>query len=315
MSEVAGARFQFGLYDFDAAKLELRREGVLVRLPSQPAQLLAALLERADHVVSRDELRAALWGDRTFVDFENGLNFCISQVRSALQDHSAQPRYIRTIPKRGYQFIAPVQRPVQKHIQNIDAAGSASAGQQESAGGNARLPRRITVVALGLAGLAVLTVLGLRFRSVQSGGQGPILAVARFDNETGDPALAKFADALTDEVVVQLTSRSKGAYRVIGNAQILRLPREQRDLKAIAATLNADYVVLGQVQRSSTQVRVLAHLIRLSDQTHIWVTRTNAALDEPFKLESEIADKIAAEFSARMSSNPSRAASFPSGTH
>jgi DNA-binding winged helix-turn-helix (wHTH) protein/TolB-like protein len=309
MSEMAGARFRFGLYEFDAAKLELRREGMLVRLPSQPAQLLASLLERADQVVSRDELRAALWGDKTFVDFENGLNFCISQVRSALQDDPAQPRYIRTIPKKGYQFIAPVQRPVQ----SIDAESSVCAAQQGASGGNAWMPRRIAV-ALGLAGLAALAVLGLRFRSVQSGSQAPILAVARFDNETGDPALVKFADALTDEVVVQLTSRSKSMYRVIGNAQILQLPREQRDLKAIATALNAEYVVLGQVQDSGAQVRVLAHLIRLSDQTHIWVTRVGGTLGEPLNLESEIADKIAVEFSARMSSNPNRAASFPSGS-
>ena len=311
---MAGAQFRFGLYAFDAAKLELRREGVLVRLPSQPAQLLAALLERADQVVSRDELRAALWGDKTFVDFENGLNFCISQVRSALQDDPAEPRYIRTIPKKGYQFIAPVQRPSQTPVQEIAGAGSAHATQKESASGNAWMARRVAV-ALGLAGLAVLIVLGLRFGSVQSGSRGPVLAVARFDNETGDPALARFADALTDEVVVQLTSQSKSAYRVIGNAQILRLPREQRDLKAIAATLNAEYVVLGQVQNSGAQVRVLAHLIRLSDQTHIWVTRVDGTLAEPLKLESEIADKIATEFSARMASNPSRAASFPSGSH
>jgi DNA-binding winged helix-turn-helix (wHTH) protein len=103
-------RFRFGLFEFDAAALELRREGVLVRLQSQPAQVLASLVERADQVVSRDDLRKAIWGDETFVDFERGLNFCISQIRSALKDDSADPTYIRTVPKSGYQFIAPVQR-------------------------------------------------------------------------------------------------------------------------------------------------------------------------------------------------------------
>ena len=95
-------RFRFGLFEFDAASLELRREGVLVRLQSQPAQVLAFLIERGNEIVSRDELRKAVWGNETFVDFEGGLNFCISQLRFALQDDSARPLYIRTVPKSGY---------------------------------------------------------------------------------------------------------------------------------------------------------------------------------------------------------------------
>ena len=103
-------RYRFGLFEFTAKARELRREGVLVRLQSQPAQVLACLIERAGQVVSRDELRRTLWGSDTFVDFDRGLNFCISQIRSALDDDSAAPVYIRTIPKHGYQFIAPVEQ-------------------------------------------------------------------------------------------------------------------------------------------------------------------------------------------------------------
>jgi DNA-binding winged helix-turn-helix (wHTH) protein len=103
-------RFRFGLFEFSTATRELRREGVLIRLQSQPAQVLACLIERACQVVSREELRKILCGGETFVDFDGGLNFCISQIRSALRDESMQPTYIRTIPKHGYQFIAPVER-------------------------------------------------------------------------------------------------------------------------------------------------------------------------------------------------------------
>src|SRR5215475_15039443 len=107
---MSSERYRFGLFEFDAATRELRREGVLVRLPSQPAQLLACLIKHAGQTVSRDELRKTLWGHDTFVDFDRGLNFCISQVRSALRDDSAEPRFIRTVPKQGYQFIGPVER-------------------------------------------------------------------------------------------------------------------------------------------------------------------------------------------------------------
>jgi DNA-binding winged helix-turn-helix (wHTH) protein/TolB-like protein len=294
-------RFRFGLFEFDAASLELRREGVLVRLQSQPAHVLAFLIKRADEIVSRDDLRKAVWGDKTFVDFEGGLNFCISQLRSALRDDSARPVYIRTVPKGGYQFIAPVQR---ISTPRPEQAKMEDAKRWTFAGRNATL-------ALALGALAALAFFGYRFRSVQSASRAPILAVLRFDNETPDPRFTQFTDALTDDVVEQLTSRSRGGYHVIGNAQILRLPREQRDLKAIAVSLHAGYVVLGQVQTNGTQVRILAHLIRLPDQTHIWVVRMDRSLVDPLSLQSEAASKIAAEFSALMSADPSRAASFP----
>ncbi|HEY2461775.1 MAG TPA: winged helix-turn-helix domain-containing protein [Candidatus Acidoferrum sp.] len=294
-------RFRFGLFEFDAVTRELRREGALVRLQSQPAQVLACLIERADQVVSRDDLRKAVWSDETFVDFERGLNFCISQIRSALKDDSAEPTYIRTIPKKGYQFIAPVQRISiqQPALPNNEPVRSPA------------FTARSAALALGLAIIAALSVLAYRSRSVQSAKQPPILAVLRFDNETGDPGMSRFADALTDDVVEQLTSQSGNRYRTIGNAQILRLPREQRDLKAVATSLQAAYVVLGQVQSNGTEIRILAHLIRLPDQTHIWVARLDRPLNDPLSLESEAAHKIAAELSPRIMADPSHAVPLP----
>jgi DNA-binding winged helix-turn-helix (wHTH) protein/TolB-like protein len=299
-------RFRFGLYEFDAAALELHREGALVRLQLQPAQALACLVERADQVVSRDDLRRAVWGDEVFVDFERGLNFCISQIRFALKDNSADPVYIRTVPKSGYQFIAPVQ-----HLP-VPAPGLST----KEAAPHSPFSARMATLAFALIALAVLASLAAyRFRAVRSTTQPPILAVLRFDNETGDPDIKSFSDALTDNVVEQLTSQSGGRYRVIGNAQIVRLPREQRDLNAIASSLHAGYVVLGQVQSNGAQVRILAHLIRLSDQTHIRVVRLDRPVTDRLALEYEAAHKIAAEFSAQLSTDPDRAASYSSASN
>jgi DNA-binding winged helix-turn-helix (wHTH) protein/TolB-like protein len=304
-ADMGAGRFRFGRFEFDAAGLELRREGVPVHLQSQPAQVLSFLVEHADHIVSRDNLRNAIWGDQTFVDFDGGLNFCISQIRSALQDDSTQPAYIRTVPKLGYQFIAPVHR-------------LSSPQQEEARIGHARhaaASRRMAALLLAMAVLAVGAFLTYRFRSVQSANRAPILAVLRFDNVSTDSRLTQFSDSLTDNVVEQLTSQSSGAYRVIGNAKILRLPREQRDLQVIASSLHAGYAVLGQVQTSGAQIRILAHLIRLSDQTHIWVVRMDRPLVDPLNLESEAASKIASELSTRMSADPDKAPSFPSASH
>jgi len=132
----------------------------------------------------------------------------------------------------------------------------------------------------------------------------PILAVARFDNETGDAGWNRFADGLADNVVEQLTEKAGGNYRVIGSAKILREPREQRDLPAIGTALQAQYVVLGQVQASGEQLRILAHLIRLPDQTHIWVVRLDRPRGDELQLGAEVAEKIGAEFAARMARSP-----------
>lgn len=282
-------RFRFGLFEFDTATLELRREGTIVRLQSQPAKVLCCLIKNAGEVISREELRQIVWGNGTFVDFERGLNFCIGQIRSALGDDSVTPRYIRTIPKRGYQFIAPVE-PVGESPERIEPASM----KPRSPAAAAALFSAVVILVVMAAGA------GYRLRFRQAPKRRPIVAVVRFDNETSDPSLTHFSDGLTDSVVEQLTSWSHGQYDVIGNAHILRLPRDQRDLLAVSSSLHAEYVVLGQVQTSGAQTRILAHLIRLPDQTHLWVARLDRSLADPLSVESEVAHKIAAEFSPRL---------------
>jgi DNA-binding winged helix-turn-helix (wHTH) protein/TolB-like protein len=271
---------RFGIFEFDPVTRELRREGSPVRLQAQPAQVLAVLLSRAGEVVTREELRQAVWGSETFVDFERGLNFCIAQIRSTLGDSADSPRFIRTLPKRGYQFIAPVALPQAPPPQH-------------------RMPswRFAAAAVLAIAGLLAGWQWWMSRSTVR-------IAVTRFDNETGDPALDRFADGLTDSVVADLTTGGDGRLGVIGNAAILRVPRARRDLRAIASTLGVRYVVLGQVQGDATHPRVLAHLIRLPEQTHIWVTRRdNLSLADQQGAESEMAARISREFVSHLASH------------
>jgi DNA-binding winged helix-turn-helix (wHTH) protein/TolB-like protein len=283
-------RFRFGLFEFDAAARELRRENVLVHLQAQPAQVLSCLIAQAGKVVSREELRKAVWGGETFVDFERGLNFCIAQVRSALDDDAVKPRYVRTVPRRGYQFIAPVERIGQ------------NSERTETAVAKPRISAAAAVAWICASVVLLLLALGAGYwlRSWQSSKRHPVIAVVRFDNETSDPGMTRFSDALTDSVVEQLTSTSQGRYDVIGNAHILRLARDERDLSTIGASLHAGYVVLGQVQSNGPQTRILAHLIRLPEQTHLWVARMDRPLVNPLEIEAEAAQKIAGEFSRRV---------------
>jgi DNA-binding winged helix-turn-helix (wHTH) protein/TolB-like protein len=290
---MASGRFRFGLFEFDTASHELRRDGVLVRLQSQPAQVLSRLITQAGEAVSREDLCEAVWGADTFVDFERGLNFCIAQIRSALCDDSTTPRYVRTIPKRGYQFIAPVEHIFIAPVEQV----STSPERTKADSGWSRFPSKGIMLLCALIVLAVLFYAGYRMRSGQQWKQVPIVAVVRFDNETGDPSMIRFSDDLTDSLVEQLTSLSHQRYGVVGNAKILRLPRDQLDLQAISRSLDARYVVLGQVQGFGAQTRILAHLIRLPDQTHLWVARMDRSSADPLSAELEVAQKIAADFS------------------
>jgi DNA-binding winged helix-turn-helix (wHTH) protein len=99
---------EFGPFRFEVTSGALSRRGTPVRLQPQPARVLAVLVSRPGEVVSRDELRQRIWPEGTYVDFERGLNFAIAHIRAALGDSADAPRYIETIPKRGYRFIAPI---------------------------------------------------------------------------------------------------------------------------------------------------------------------------------------------------------------
>ncbi|MCU1313764.1 MAG: transcriptional regulator, CadC, partial [Acidobacteriaceae bacterium] len=209
-----GSIIRFGEFEFDLDRKQLRRKGSEVRLQSQPGLVLAALLRRPGEVVSREELQSAIWGGDTFVDFERGLNFCMTQIRAALGDDAARALYIRTVPRKGYQFIAPVQRPP-----------AASATPPPPSPGKAGRPVILwSLAALLILSAAAIAVVRLRVGHSERRGFGPaspILAVVRFDNDTKDADLQRFADALTDDLVVQLTSDSRGRYRVVGNAPMV----------------------------------------------------------------------------------------------
>lgn len=294
---------RFGVFEFDRGRLTLSREGRPLRLQPQPAQVLAALLANAGRLVTRDELRQAVWRDDTFVDFDRGLNFCVAQIRTALGDDASTPRFIQTVPKRGYKFIAPSE--------SLNA-GVAAPGAPDSRPRPARHPWRVAVWAVPMVFvLGAAALIGLSHYA-----PSPIVAVARFDNETGDAALTRFSDALTDSVVERLASASAGGYGVIGNAAVLRGPREMRDLLAIGSSLHAQYVILGQVQRDDQRrLRVLAHLIRLPDQTHVAVGRIDPVADTSLSEIDELADAIARRFDARLRNPKAPAASSAPAGH
>ena len=108
-------RLRFGTFVLDPSSGQLRKNNLLLKLPPQPFRLLQLLVERAGNLVTREEIQSCLWSEATVVDFEHGINFSIYQIRAAIADNAEKPRYIETLPRRGYRFIAPVERLNEDH--------------------------------------------------------------------------------------------------------------------------------------------------------------------------------------------------------
>ena len=265
---------KFGVFDFDAESGELRKNGRLVAIEPQPAKALALLLARAGEIVSREELRDAVWGADTHVDFDRGLAYCLSQVRAALGDSGDNPRFVQTIPKRGFKFIAPVTGPPPAEI--TPAAQTFN--------------RWVTVpLTLAMAAAAVGMMVEMFSTPPQ---EYAVIAVSIFDNETGQPEYDRPIAGLSDLVVERLTRLDPNHIKVVGNAAALRQPRNIRNLKALTQAIRADYVLLGQLQRGETGLRFITHFIRVRDEAHLKANRLTVADEKLTGLEAAVVDEF-----------------------
>ena len=301
-------RVVFGDFNFDLHSGDLTRDGRRVRLQRQPSRLLELLLARQGEVVTREEIRQALWGDDTHVDFERSLNFCVARLRAALRDDAAAPRFIETIPTRGYRFIAACEaetREPEADSRKLEAgsrepeagrcepeAGSRQpqAGSRELEAGS-RAPAARGVAAAALV-VALLGAIGA-YAFWPAADRLPTIVVVPFRNETGVADGDRLAKGVSDAAVARLAAPERlPRLLVIGNASNLQFSFKPRDMKAIGDSLGAQYLLLGQLKKDDRQLRLVAHLIRVSDQTHLWArTYDTATLDLP--QQASIAEEIA----------------------
>jgi DNA-binding winged helix-turn-helix (wHTH) protein/TolB-like protein len=290
--------YRFGVFEFRPETADLWRDGIRVRLEPQPARALTLLLERAGDLVTRDEMRARLWGEDTSVDFDRGLAYAVGQVRTALGDSAENPRFVQTVPRRGYRFIAPVhaheapERPANGGQATADrsndpvAEGSENHVRVEPAPDRSR--RAWLVAALIIATVALAAWVSREWLLPER----PIVAVALFDNETGQPEYDRIAAGAADIMVHRLTGLGPDI-GIIGNVPILRVPRSSRDPAAIRQATGAGYLVFGQVQTDGDGLRMVTHLIRLDDDTHLWVTRVTRPPSDLDGVEDIVAERLA----------------------
>lgn len=273
---------RFGIFEADSRNGELRKHGLRVKLHEQPFQVLLALLDHPDKVVTREELRQRLWPADTFVDFDNGLNGAINRLREALGDSAESPRFIETIPRRGYRFIGPVHEPSEGTAGTVTPGGTRRQG--------------LWIAAVAVAG--VLAVLGLNFRGLRerllgNPRPGPIqsIAVLPLENLSGDASQEYFVDGVTDALTTELAQIR--ALRVVSRTSAMRYKGTKKPLPEIARELNVDAVVEGAVVRSGERVRLTAQLIHARTDRHLWAESYERDLRDILALQSEVARAIA----------------------
>lgn len=301
--------FQFGPYELDSASGELHKHGVKIKLQEQPLQILQKLLENSGEVVTREELQKRIWPADTFVDFDHGLYSAVQRLRDALGDTAETPRYIETLPRRGYRFIGPIRNrnPLEEKAEIAPAETPPSLSVRERAAAR----RGLSVPALVATGAVVLALLfALAFKRLQGTVATPTIhsiAVLPLQNLSNDPSQEYFADAMTDELITELSRIS--ALNVISRTSITRYKKTDKPLPEIARELNVDGIVEGAVQRSGDRVRITAQLIQGSTDRHIWANSYDRELKDALQLEGEVAFNIAEGIS---SSLPSSSAQKPS---
>lgn len=283
---------RFADFELDVDSAELRCAGATVKLQSQHLQLLVLLAGRAGQVVTRQEIRQALWDDQTFVDFDRSINFAINQIRAALRDDPQEPRYIQTLPRKGYRFIAAPAEPGRL----ADDAAPASQSPTDHHG----LTRRWWFAAGG--GGAVLAAIAVWARTGMTGERGTkaieSLAVLPLDNLSRDPEQEYFADGMTDELITALAKIS--ALRVISRTSVMQYKRTNKPVAQIARELNVDALLEGTVMRDAGRIRITAQLIRAAPEQHLWAERYEGALRDALTMQDSVAQAVAREIQVRI---------------
>jgi TolB-like protein/DNA-binding winged helix-turn-helix (wHTH) protein len=301
ISEEATIRFR----EFELALKsgELRKNGRLVRLQPQPFKVLAFLASHSGQTVTRQELQQAVWEDETFVDFEHGLNFCIREIRAALGDSASSPRFIETLPRRGYRFIAAVE--TANGLPSIEANAAAAEIEKPIGDAAAGKPSRSALVLTGLLTLALIVTLVFVWRSQRSVPlkEKVMLAVLPFENLSGDGGQDYFSDGMTEEMIARLGGLKPERLGVIARTSVMTYKGANKDISRIGRELGVDFIVEGSVRREADKVRITAQLIRVSDQTHLWSESYDRDSGGALVVQTDVAAQIAAALAIELLSN------------
>jgi TolB-like protein/DNA-binding winged helix-turn-helix (wHTH) protein/Tfp pilus assembly protein PilF len=301
------SKYRFGPFELRTRTRELYKHGVKLKLRPQAYQVLELLLEHAGECVTREELQKRVWPSDTFVDFENGVNTAIKQLRASLSDSAAEPRYIETLPKLGYRMIVVVEF-------EAGSAGERTTEAKEQSGGamavgavtaapsalraiSSRKRLWFTAAAASVLGIACLIAL-LKWPRAHLAPQTAapaariMVAVLPFENLTGDESQDYFSDGLTEEMIAQLGRLDPKEFGVIARTSVMHYQHSSEKVDQIGSELGVQYVLEGSVRRDSQKVRINAELIEVGGQRQLWAQQYDRELTNLLVLQAEIAREI-----------------------
>lgn len=285
--------FRFGVFELDPRAGELRKSGHRIHVQEQPLRVLQALVEHPGAVVTREELRLLLWPDGTRIDFERSLTKALVKLRDALGDDADSPRFIETLPRHGYRFIAPVTTDVPQPEPLLPP----QAAPLETARPWSRWWLFAVTAGLVLASLGVVSLVRAS-RSAGSDVHGiHSLAVLPLKNLTGDPRQDYFAGGLTEELTTDLAQIH--SLRVVSSTSAAHFVGTPR-LADIAAQLRVDAIVEGSYVRSGDRIRVTAQLIDVRNDAHLWAHSYERRLDDVLAVQASIALDVASQINASL---------------
>lgn len=278
---------RFGVFLFDPGRLELRRNGVPVRLQEKPARVLERLLAEPGSVVGREELCRHLWPDGTYVEFESSLNNAVRRLREVLGDSAETPRFVETVARRGYRFVAPAER-------------VAPAAQPAVAPALPGTPRALWA-ALVAAVVVALGVMAWRSRAAPAPAGRVLVAVLPFADLGGEPGQEYFADGLTEEMIAHLGRLEPARLAVIARTSVMRYKGAPRPPREVGRELGAAYLLEGGVRRGAGRVRVTARLVEAASETQRWSESYERRLEDVLGLQADLARAIAQEVRVQLS--------------
>jgi DNA-binding winged helix-turn-helix (wHTH) protein/TolB-like protein len=282
MPPAGSTSLRFGAFEIDTHARVLRKSGVKIRLQEQPFEVLLALLESPGEIITREQLRQRLWPEGTFVEFDHALNTAVKKIRSALCDDAALPRYVETIPRRGYRFLAPVDRSDSTSTRlNVDSVVARA---------EPLIPKRsFSAPALGISLVIPMLVVCAWLISHAAAPKNVTLAVLPFSNmnpdSTDEAAMANFPALLSWQL-----QRMHPAKLVIRD----ELSAQAHSLLHATQHSQIDYVLQGGLLGDKQHLHVAVQLIRLRDQKCIWEKEFDRDATNP-EAQMEVTQEIVRE--------------------
>jgi TolB-like protein/DNA-binding winged helix-turn-helix (wHTH) protein len=306
--------YKFGDFELDPSRFELKKNGRVLKLERIPMDLLILLAEKEGSVATRREIIERLWGKDVFVDTEHGINTAIRKIRMALREDAERPRFVQTVPGKGYRFLA--------EVGNSDAnAGLASVPQlatpvahpaapsdiEQAVAVSSPLWRVAMAVVFALvvvSGIVEFNARGLWDRLSSKHQIAPIhsIAVLPLANLSGDPSQDYYAEGLTDELITAL-ARNR-SLRVVSRTSAMQYKNASQPLTKIAQALGVDGILEGSVNRDANHVHINLQLIYAPTDTHVWAQSYDRDLPNALSLPEELSETIARE--AKVASAPAR---------